>query len=161
VGYRRACAGAAAVPGTQIISISDRQGDIYECFGEAQTIEGPRADWIIHACQNRSTPQKSAADQTFIKRRQVVAAQVPLGRLKVQVRRSAEGPAREATLTVRSATVGLKPPDRVGRKLPPVTVNAVGVCEKTAPAGLKPIAWLLLTSLPVDSFEATARGVDY
>ena len=35
LGYRRACAVAAAVPGTQIISISDREGDIYECFVEA------------------------------------------------------------------------------------------------------------------------------
>jgi hypothetical protein len=159
-GYRRACLVAAAVPGTQIISISDREGDIYECFVEAQTIEGPRADWIIRACQNRSTPQKSDEDETLIKLRQVVAAEAPLGRLKVQVPRSADGPAREATLTVRSATVELKPPDRVGRKLPPVTVNAVWVCEESAPAGVKPIEWLLLTSLPVDRFEAAARVVD-
>jgi len=161
LGYRRACAVAAAVPGTQIISISDREGDIYECFVEAQTIEGPRADWIIRACQNRSTPQKSDEDETFIKLRQVVAAQAPLGRLKVQVPRSAEGSAREATMTVRTAAVGLKPPDRVGRKLPPVTVNAVWIREESAPAGVKPIEWLLLTSLPVDSFEAAARVVDY
>src|SRR5262249_3153177 len=48
-GYRRACAVAAAVPGTRIVSISDREGDIYECLAEAQTIEGPRADWIIRS----------------------------------------------------------------------------------------------------------------
>jgi hypothetical protein len=161
LGYRRACDVAAAVPTTQIISISDREGDIYECFVEAQTIEGPRADWIIRACQDRSTPQKSDEDETFIKLRQVVAAQAPLGRLTVQVPRSAEGPAREATMTVRSATVELKPPDRVGRKLPPVTVNAVWVVEESPPAGVKPIDWLLLTSLPVDSFEAAAVVVNY
>jgi hypothetical protein len=161
LGYRRACTVAAAVPGTQIISISDREGDIYECFVEAQTIEGPRAEWIIRACQNRCTPQKSAEDETFIKLRQVVAAQTPLGRLKVQVPRSADGPAREATMTVRSAAVALKPPARVGRKLPPVTVNAVWIREEAAPVGIKPIEWLLLTSLPVDSFEAASRVVDY
>jgi Transposase Tn5 dimerisation domain/Transposase DNA-binding len=161
LGYRRACAVAAAVPGTQIIAISDREGDIYECFVEAQTIEGPRADWIIRACQNRSTPQKSDEDETFIKLRQVLAAQAVLGQLKLQVPRSADGPAREATVTVRSATVDLKPPDRVGRKLPPVTIHAVWIREESAPAGVKPLEWLLWTSLPVDGFEAACRVVEY
>jgi hypothetical protein len=161
LGYRRACAVAAAVPATQIISISDREGDIYECFVEAQAIEGPRADWIIRACQDRSTPERSDEDETFIKLRQVVGSRTPLGRLKVQVPRSADGPAREALMTVRSATLELKPPDRVGRKLPPVTVNAVWIREESAPVGIKPIEWLLLTSLPVDDFEAAARVVDY
>src|SRR5512142_3216550 len=48
-GYRRACAVAQQVPSTQIISISDREGDIYECFVEAAEASGPRADWIIRA----------------------------------------------------------------------------------------------------------------
>jgi hypothetical protein len=161
LGYRRACAVAAAVPTTQIIAISDREGDIYECFVEAQTTEGPRADWIIRACQNRSTPQRSDDDQTFIKLRQVVAAQAVLGQLKVQVPRSADGPAREATVSVRAAKVDLKPPQRKGGKLPPVTVHAVWIREEAAPAGVKPLEWLLLTSLPVDSFAAACRVVEY
>jgi Transposase Tn5 dimerisation domain/Transposase DNA-binding len=161
LGYRRACAVAAAVPGTQVISISDREGDIYECFVEAQTIEGTRADWIIRACQDRSTPQKSDQDETFIKLRQTVAAQAPLGSLKIQLPRSADGPARQATVTVRSASVELKPPYRVGCPLPVVTVNAVWIREESAPAGVKPIEWLLLTSLPVATFEAACLVVEY
>ena len=161
LGYRRACAVAAAVPGTQIISISDREGDIYECFVEARTIAGPRADWIIRACQDRSTPQKSAEDETYVKLRETVAAQAPLGRLKIQVPRSADGPARQATVTVRSATVELKPPDRAGRKLPPVTVNAVWIHEESPPDGVKPLDWLLLTNLPVATFEAACLVVEY
>jgi hypothetical protein len=161
LGYRRACAVATAVPGTQIISISDREGDIYECFAEARTTQGVRADWIIRACQDRSTPRKSEEDETDVKLRQTVAAQTPLGRLKIQVPRSADGPAREATLTVRSATLELKPPDRVGRKLPPVTVNAVGIGEESPSAGVKPLDWLLLTSLPVATFEAACLVVEY
>jgi hypothetical protein len=161
LGYRRACAVAAAVPSTRIIALSDREGDIYECFVEAQRIEGPRADWIIRACQDRRTPEGSDEDETFIKLRQVVAARVPLGRLKVQVPRSADGPAREATVTVRSATVALKPPARVGRSSPAVTVHAVWIREESAPAGVEPIEWLLLTSLPVDSFAAACLVVDY
>ena len=57
LGYRRACTVAAAVPGTQIISISDREGDIYECFVEAQTIEGPRAERIIRPVRIGARPR--------------------------------------------------------------------------------------------------------
>jgi hypothetical protein len=161
LGYRRACAVAAAVPGTQIIAISDSEGDIYECFLEAQTIDGPRADWIIRACQNRSTPQESGVGKTFVKLRETVAAQAPLGQLKIQVPRSADGPAREATVTVRAARVDLKPPDRVGPKLPPVTVNAVWIREESAPAGVEALEWLLLTSLPIETFAMACRVVEF
>jgi hypothetical protein len=161
LGYRRACAVAAAVPGTQVISISDREGDIYECFVEAEAIEGPRADWIIRACQDRSTPERSAGIETYVKLREAVAAGAPLGRLRVRVPRSAGGPAREAAVTVRSATVELKPPDRVGRGLPPVTVNAVWIREESAPDGVEPLDWLLLTGLPVATFEAACLVAGY
>ena len=64
-------------------------------------------------------------------------------------------------MTVRAARVDLKPPDRVGRKLPPVTVNAVWIREESPPAGVKPIEWLLLTSLPVDTFATACRVVEF
>src|SRR3954454_8611597 len=87
-GYRRACAVAAAVPGTRIISLSDREGDIYECLAEARTIGGPRADWIIRSCQDRSTTTPTGTGDTHVKLRATVAARPPLGRLTVQVPRS-------------------------------------------------------------------------
>jgi Transposase Tn5 dimerisation domain/Transposase DNA-binding len=162
LGYRRACAVAQEVPGTRIVSISDREGDIYECFVEARSAEGRRADWIIRSCQDRSTPEPAeAADETFIKLRRTVTARAPLGRLKVRVPRSDRGPAREATVTVRSASVDLKPPYRVGGKLPAVTINAVFIREESAPAGVEPIEWLLLTNLAVESFEDACRVVEY
>jgi hypothetical protein len=160
-GYRRACAVAAAVPGTRIVSISDREGDIYECLAEAQTIEGRRADWIIRSCQDRSTTTPSGQGATFVKLRQTVAARPVLGRLTVQVPRSGDRPAREATVTVRSASVELKPPYRPDRALPVVTVNAVLIREESAPAGAEPIEWLLLTGREVATFAEAATVVDY
>jgi hypothetical protein len=162
LGYRRACVVAEQVPGTQVISISDREGDIYECFVAAQSTEGRRADWIIRSCQDRSTPERAAeSDQTFLKLRQTVTTQAPLGQLKIQVPRSDRGPARQAMVTVRSAAVDLKPPYRVGGVLPPVTIHAVFIREESAPAGVEPIEWLLLTNLPVESFEDACRVVEY
>jgi len=161
-GYRRACAVAAAVPGTRIVSIADSEGDIYECLVEARTTGGPRADWIIRACQDRSTTgERSDEDRTSIKLWETVAARPVLGRLTVQVPRSGDRPARQATVTLRSAAVELRPPYRPDRRLPVVTVNAVLIREESAPAGVEPIEWLLLTSLPVATFAEAATVVDY
>jgi hypothetical protein len=161
-GYRRACALTAEVPGTQIISLSDREGDIYECFVAGEAGEnGSRADWIIRACQDRSLPERAEGASVYLKLRATVAATSPLGRLHVQVPRSGRNRAREAVLTVRSAQVVLKPPYRPGHKLPPTTVNAVLVHEEAPPEGVEPIDWLLLTNLPVDTYEEACLVIDY
>src|SRR5262249_3153176 len=98
-------------------------------------------------CQDRSTTTPSGQGATFVKLRQTGAARPVLGRLRIQVPRSGDRPAREATVTVRSASVELKPPYRPDRELPVVTVNAVLIREESAPAGAEPIEWLLLTGL--------------
>jgi Transposase Tn5 dimerisation domain len=89
-----------------------------------------------------------------------VAAQTPLGRLKIPVPRSADGPAWQVTLTVRSAPLEWKPPDRVGRKWPRGTVNAVGIRAQSPRAGVKPRDWLVLTRLPVATLEAASPVVE-
>ncbi len=43
-GYRLACQLAADSPGTRIVSVADREADIYDIFVEAQQTQGPRAD---------------------------------------------------------------------------------------------------------------------
>lgn len=53
----------------------------------------------------------------------------------------------------------LKPPARVGYRLPALSINAVLAREETPPAGKEPLEWLLLTSLPVVSFEQATTVV--
>ena len=52
-GYRRACRVAAECPATRIVCLSDSEGDIYEHLAAAAAIEGPTAEWIVRACQDR------------------------------------------------------------------------------------------------------------
>ena len=51
------CELAAECPQTQIVSVADREADIYDIFVEAQQQSGPRADWIIRARVDRCTPE--------------------------------------------------------------------------------------------------------
>ena len=54
-GYRRGCEVAEQAPPSTIVVISDSEGDIFECFAEADKDEGAkRANWIVRACQDRS-----------------------------------------------------------------------------------------------------------
>jgi hypothetical protein len=163
-GYRRACEVAAEAPGTQIISIADAEGDIYECFlAGVPAPEQRKADWIIRAAQNRCLlPEAEPDDEAARLLRSAVAKAPVLGQVVVEVSKKLKRKARTAIMTVQSATVLLQPPQRLGVKLAPVTINVVLLRESQPPGGEEPIEWLLLTNLPVATFhEAVAIATYY
>ena len=168
-GYRRACEVAAQIPDTKIVSLSDSEGDIYECFVEAAKIEGVKAEFIVRACQNRLL-----ADQTTGKLAETVASGSILGRLEIEVsdrpaqshdgskRRQARSE-RTTKVTVQACRVTLQAPWRAGGadKLPDVTLNAVLVREVDPPADEPAIEWLLLTSLSIDTLDQVFDIIHY
>lgn len=168
-GYRVACDVAERCPETQVVAVSDSEGDIYECFVEADVEGGGRkADWIVRACQDRRLT--NPPDQKLYA---AVAETKVLKELRIRVsarealsgdgsRRRAARSAREATVTVRATTVTLKAPERrTGEKLPDRQVHVVLVREENPPAGEAAIEWLLLTSLPVETVEDVERVIEY
>lgn len=169
-GYRQACAIAAQAPQTQVIALSDSEGDIYECFAAAAAGDGPKADSIVRACQNRCVRDGAgtAEDKLFA----TVAAGATLGTLKIEVsarkaqshdgsqRRQARS-ARTTRVTVQACQVVLQTPDRLGQKVPHVPVQAVLVREVRPPAGETAIEWLLLTSLPATTFAQACDVIRY
>jgi hypothetical protein len=175
-GYRRTCAMAAAAPRTTIVCLSDSEGDVYECFAAAAVIEGPKAEWIVRACQDRSVTSETAATdetaETTRKLSETVAVGPALGTLSIEVsmrpaqshdgskRRQAKS-ARTAKMTVQARRVTLRAPWRPGQKLPDLEVNAVLVREIDPPDGEPPIEWLLLTSLPVGTFSQACDAIHY
>jgi Transposase DNA-binding/Transposase Tn5 dimerisation domain len=166
-GYQRAGVVAAQCPKTMIVCLSDSEGDIYECLAAADPVEGPKAEWIVRACQDRSL-----AGETAGKLRASVASCPTLGTLKIEVsarpaqshdgskRRQARH-ARTATVTVHACRVMLQAPWRPGPKLADVAVNAVLVCEVDPPSGEPALEWLLLSSLPVDTFAQVCTVIHY
>jgi hypothetical protein len=165
-GYRRACALAQAAPTTRVISLSDSEGDIFECFEAAQPEEGLRkADWIVRAGQDRSLV--AASGNLF----EEVARTPVLATVDVEVSKR-HGPAggdkrrrgreaRTARCTVQKARVQLKAPWRKGRRLSNQFVNVVLVREVEPPPGEEPIEWLLLTNLSIDIVEQVQQVVAY
>ena len=162
--YQTACALAEETPDTQIINVADREGDIFELYAEAaRTDAGRRADFVIRAAQDRRVTVEDADSVTLTKLWDAAAAAPVLGEVSYHLAGTAVRKARDLTQTVQAVTVTVQPPKRpVGAEpLAPVTLHAVLVREVAPPAGEKPVEWLLLTSLPVDTMEAAMLVVGY
>jgi len=138
---------ALAPPTVEVITVCDCEADIYEMFAFAQERE---ASLLVRASSDRVL-----LDDEVRKLWLKVENQPFAGYLTVHITGNDKRKARQATVSVRFATVTLKPPWRPnGLKLPPVTLNAILVREKDPPPEIdEPIEWLLLTNTPVASFD--------
>ena len=139
---------------TQLVHMADREADIFELFAQPRAAN---SELLIRVKTNRKV--KHELGKLF-----PTLAQSPvLGELTVTVKRTPQRPARTARVAIRAIAVMIEVPDYLAKqkpKLVPVELNALLVEEVTPPAdGGKPICWKLLTSLPLNSFEAACQAV--
>lgn len=167
-GYRHACELAAQCPATRVVSVADREADIYDIFvearqrGEADEPESNRrADYIIRARQDRCTPERdpAARGNTFRKVRDEIGAAPLLTTVTIELSQTPKRSRREATLEVRAMTVTAKPPHARSR-LPAITHNAVLVEEIGGPGDGTDVSWLLLTTLSIATVAEVLRVAD-
>ena len=157
-------------PTVRVLSVADREADIYELFALAHELEG---DWLIRARHDR----RLVGDERHLL---ATVEQAPVcAWTTVELSRTDKRETRLAKLEVRRAQVVLVPPRRADgvidkwwaghpeverlapKKLRPVRVGVVLVDEVDAPKGAKPVRWLLLTSLPVETTEQALAVVGY
>ncbi len=164
-GYRLACELARDCPETQIVSVADREADLYDIFmeSEKQARESARsAEFIIRAKIKRSIPQRDpeAGPHAYKKVRDEVSNSELRTTQTIALPRTPKRAARQATLEARAIRVTAKPPhDR--SSLPTVTYNIVLVEEVDGPGDGTDVSWLLITSLPIDTLEDIQRVIDY
>jgi len=168
-GYRQACAVAQDCPGTQVICLSDSEGDVYEALLQARPQPGQvKAGFIVRACQDRCLDGAVGGPRLFA----AVADTAALAQLTVRLGRRVAVPSesrkrkkarqpREATVTLRAARVTLRGPARPGGRLQSLGVNAVLAREENPPAGEEPVEWLLLSDLPIASLEEVLAVLAY
>ena len=161
-GYRSACELARESPGTQIVSIADREADIYDIFVDAQQQPGVRAEFIIRAKLDRCTPEhdEAAGPAVFCKVRDEVAQSPRRATRTIELSQTPQRAARQAQLEIRAITVTVKPPHERSR-LPSVTYNVVLVEEVNGPGDGTDVSWLLITSLPIETFDQVLLVIDY
>jgi hypothetical protein len=143
----------AGCPQTVLVSVGDREADVYELFAWAQG--EPRAPKLLV----RATQDRCVSGEQGHLWAQVEAEVVEVG-LQVRVPRRGRQPPRTARLEVRYREVELQPPSRQVH-LGPVRVWAVLAQEVGAPAGVEPIEWMLLTTVPVTNAEQALERLQW
>jgi hypothetical protein len=137
---------ALAPTGVEVITVCDREADIYEMFALAQAKNAPL---LVRASSDRALLDDVEIRKLWPK----VTGQPIVSYLTVHITGNNTRQARQTTVSVRFVPVTLRPPWRPnGLKLPALTLNAVLVREEAPPADSdEPIEWLLLTDTPVAS----------
>src|SRR5205809_6112984 len=132
-------------PNTMLVSMGDREADIYELFHLAlQDPKGPRL--LVRAEYDRLL--EDGQGHLWAN----VAAQPLVGIQEIHVPRRGPIAARIARLEVRFAEVTLKPPQDKSQ-YGPLKLWAVLAQETDAPEGIPPLCWMLLTTCRVCTFE--------
>src|SRR6266850_698211 len=132
-------------PNTMLVSMGDREADIYELFHLAlQDPHGPKL--LVRAEQDRLVEDSQGHLWS------TVASQPVAGVQEIHVPRRGPAPARRARLEVRFAEVTLKPPQDKS-KYGLLKLWAVLAQETDAPEGISPLSWMLLTTCRVASFD--------
>ncbi len=153
--YRAAANAQTHCPDTRIVSVGDREADIYELFAQAASTPGG-PDLLVRAERTRSRKTEQGPLWDHMARRPVA------GFVDLQVPRRGRRPARITRLAVRLDRVELQPPQ--GKKaLGPVPVWAVYAHEVDYdPAVVKtPISWMLLTTVPTEGLEQALRRLQW
>jgi hypothetical protein len=139
---------------TQVIVVSDREGDIYPMF--ARRPDG--VDLVVRAAHDRVLAEGGNLFSVAAQWPQLGTAQV-----KVQPRRPGDK-GRTATVTVKAGIVTLKRPRSAPDRREPrtLTLALVEVREAAAPKGAgKPLLWHLLTTLPVATLADAQEVVGF
>jgi len=142
------------LPHTQIISIGDRESDLYELLQLAQP--GPGVQLLIRAQHDR---QLLGPEELVLW--DFMASQPQAGTLWLQLTKTPQRAARQAELAVRYAAVTLKPPAVAGSKANPLFLHAIWAEELHPPAGVEPVSWMLLTTLLVTSFAEAVEKLHW
>lgn len=132
-------------PAVAVVTVADSEADIYDLFA------APRrggADLLIRGTHNRRV--NARARYLW----QTVGAQPLRGHTTLELRGRNGEPGRTVRLRVRTATVTVEPPRHHLKRTqcPPVRLNVILVEEVYPPRSGERITWLLLTTLPVETW---------
>jgi len=148
--------------GVEWIHVLDRGGDNFEVYCHLQQ---QRSGWVVRAARlNRYVLAGAGEDRMMLE--DYLPQLARLGSYELSLRARPGQAARTAKLEVRVGLIKMPVPHHKSpwvRELDPepIEMNVVEVVEVNAPDGVEPIRWVLLTSLPVETFEQAWIVIEY
>jgi hypothetical protein len=150
--YRATAAIQERLPATMVVNIGDREADVYELFALAlENQHGPKL--LVRAMHNR----RITAEQKLLW--PTLEAKPVAGIQRIHVPRQGSRAARQAGLSIRFAAVELCRP--MGRRGKGLTVWAVFAREEDPGEDVEPLEWMLLTTVPVETFEQAVEALGW
>ncbi len=145
---------ARRMPWTQLINLTDREGDLYELH-----------DYIEQGPPNLHNVIRAQHDRNLDCHKKLwafMAEQTPGGTRTIDIPRRRGQKARKATVEVRWSPITIEAP-KVGAKKnwPALSLWAIWVNEVEPPKGVAPIEWMLLTDMPIADAEQAWEKVDW
>jgi hypothetical protein len=137
---------------TTVVTVADREADFYDLFAAPRR---PESHLLIRAKPRRRVRH---VERLLGK---AVRAKAAAGTITVELRRGDDRPPRQATLTIRFATLDIAPPSTHPRRkeLPYLRLTAILAEEEDPPAGQEPVRWYLVTTLPIATLDDAQRAV--
>jgi hypothetical protein len=157
LSFEAAAAAQRVLPQTTVVSVGDREADVYELFELAHS-RADHPELLVRAEQDRVLLDGHAHLWATVMAQPVAGEQavhVPARRA-----RGAKGaqPARTARLAIRYAAVTLAPPRSGLSSLP---MWAVLAKEVDPPEACEPLEWMLLTTLAVTDLEQAVEKLQW
>jgi hypothetical protein len=148
---------------TQVVTICDREADIYE-FIELSRKLGTNV--LIRANADRSINKRSMYTRKDTERlwsymdQQTVCGSYYVDVQETKNKRTKNGhDARIAHVEVKYGNFTLNSPRRFSSSSPDIPMYAVYVIEKDPPENVEPLEWMLITNLPVESFDDACEKI--
>ncbi len=155
-------------PTTRFVSVGDREADVFELFELTQsgdiptTDDGKRPELLIRAAQDRRVAIKNNDDTTISRVWKTMEKQDVAGTYTIEIPRKTKQAARTAELEIRYAEVTIMPPlNRSSKNRQPIKLWAVWANEKNPPEGVEPVAWMLLTTIPVNNMMDAIEKINW
>lgn len=158
--YRDSCELAENCKETQVVHITDREGDIFEIYSEYDLRKqaGTHAEFIIRSSHNRVVyDDKKNTNYLY----EELESSKVLAEISFEIKNREDNGTRIVRQTVQAKTVEIK--SRYGAdKINVVShLNVIYLKEIDTPEGEEPVNWCLLTSLPINSLENIQKVVEY
>lgn len=151
--FKAATTAATKCPDTTIVSVGDREADIYELFALAGKV--PKAPLLLVRAQHDRTLAKEQG-----KLSEYLSHCPEAGIQELIVPRRGSHPARTAQISIRYGRVALAPPKQKPDE-PSISIWVILAEEQEPPEGVEALRWVLLTTAPTDSFETACKHLSW
>jgi len=154
----------AQMPHSKIVQVMDREADFFELFDAWR--QGPRrTELLIRAKHNRRTTDDGKLFDAVRETRPQLRFQLHVARQSARPKKSKQKARpkraeRLAEMTLRYRQVELPAPRHVDNG-GPISLWLVHAVEEQPPPGVKPLEWLVLTTMTITSPEQAERLLAY